>query len=350
MKQCGGQDSRLAAAERARDWVLKLASDDVTREELQAFHAWLDADESHRRAYQRSREAWQAVAELDHLRDRVSPELLEPAVAHRSRWRDLLRRLSGVDRPAAMAWRAAVATLVLAVLLVPDYLERRASPGGLISSGTGELREVQLADGSQVTLGAESAVLVKLTPGFRRVTLARGEAYFDVARDEKRPFLVRADDLEVRVLGTRFEVHKGVGETRVSVEQGLVTVQSVAGEAPDGGDAAGDTPLLLSAGEGAVKPRGNPLARLTDSAPAVTGWRQGRLAYDGAPLREVIADANRYYHHRIHLADAELGDLRVTASFRTDEIGQMIAVLEGAVGVRAEVTADRQLMLFSDTK
>nr|WP_277602558.1 FecR domain-containing protein [Parahaliea mediterranea] len=246
-----------------------------------------------------------------------------------------------------MAWGLAAAALVLVALWLPAQRLEPPPQGGQYSSGTGEVRVVRLEDGSAVILGADSALRVELTATQRRVRLLRGEAFFDVARDEQRPFLVRVDDVAVRVLGTRFEVHKGVAATRVMVEHGLVTVQAPAPGRNGESSHDGDTALLLAAGEAAVRAPGDSWARLGPGRSPTTGWRDGRLAYDGAPLREVIADANRYYDQVIVLADPELGDLRVTASFRAREIDQLIGVLEGAVGVRAERVADGRLMLFT---
>lgn len=336
-------DVEAAIAGQARDWVMKIAAGELSAQELRAFHAWRDADSRHRAAYQRSRRAWQALGELDHLRGAVSPELLEPA-SRKGRW----RRLWSVGDTPRIAWGlAAAAALVLVALWLPMQRLVPLPQGGQFSSGTGEVRLVRLEDGSSITLGADSAMQVELTATQRRVRLLRGEAYFDVARDEQRPFLVRVNDVAVRVLGTRFEVHKGVAATRVMVEHGLVTVQAPAPKSAGEEAREGEAALLLAAGEAAVKAPGDPWTRLDAGSPPTTGWRDGRLAYDGAPLREVIADANRYYDQVIELADPDLGELRVTASFRTREISQMIGVLEGAVGVRAERAADGRLMLFA---
>ncbi|WP_116367948.1 FecR family protein [Parahaliea mediterranea] len=328
----------------ARDWMLRKASGKLSSQEEAALQAWLDADERHRLFYRQSQRTWRALGELKDLRGKVSPELLE---ARQYRWwQPRFPRLSWAG------WGVTVVALLL-VFLLPAYLLPSSvlAPGVRFSTGTGEIRQIRLDEGSTITLGARSVVQVQLSADWRRVQLVEGEAFFDVARDEKRPFQVRAGDTEVSVLGTRFEIHKGARRTRISVEQGLVSVRSAGPSTSpmqDAGAAGTPTTLLLSGGESAFRDAGETWLRQRAATRHSANWRDGRLAYDGAPLREVVADINRHHDRQIMLDDPNLGDLRVTASFRAADIGKMISLLENGLGLRAEPVDADKLVLFAD--
>src|SRR5205814_1675147 len=141
----------------------------------------------------------------------------------------------------------------------------------------GEQRTIQLADGSTVELNARSKVHVHLTDQRRDVTLIEGQALFRVAKDSRRPFVVRAGDAEVRAVGTEFDVYKKQSETVVTVVEGRV-------ETYDESDGAGAAAIVLSAGEQlTVLPHSRPKPTRTDTVVA-TAWVQKRLMFEETPL------------------------------------------------------------------
>ena len=174
-------DSVLAEA---TEWYCRVEAapyDDALREELEA---WLAADERHARAWGLTARAWEASggvrAEFAHLWENPEPVAGPRAGPGRASWR----------RRAAFAAAALAACLVLAVAL-PDLLLRA---GADIHTGAGETREIALEDGSVVHLGADSAISVAFTPDRRGLKLLHGEAFFRVAKNGVRPFVVGAED------------------------------------------------------------------------------------------------------------------------------------------------------------
>jgi transmembrane sensor len=190
----------------------------------------------------------------------------------------------------------------------------------------GEVRAIQLPDGSSLTLGAYSRATVKISATERRVKLNRGEAYFEVAKDAARPFFVDAESAAVRVVGTRFDVRLGSSRVRISVDEGAVAVN--------------DRPAAVNGGQRIeVLPNG----RLTEPTPIDEGetaaWREGRLVYDGAPLSEVVADLSRY-RSTVTLKSPAAGELRVTAGLRVEQIDQFVDRLPDILPVRVTRTAE----------
>ena len=335
----------------ARRWLVLLSSATATPQDRAAFQTWIAADPRHGQAYDEAERVWRAAEQLTHLRDHARPEDLERfAVGGAWGW---LRRLGeGVRRPAALAGGlATAAAAVLIALFVTLGTNPIAPPAADYATQTAEIRDITLADGSVVTLGARSRVDIAYSPTERRVVLTEGEAFFAVVSDPARPFFVVADQAVVRVVGTRFEVRRATDRVRIAVAEGVVEV--VVEGTPETAEAGSrpDTPAvpsktLLTAGQQVVAVRDRavePVRAIDRTAPGA--WRDGRLYYEEASLIEVISDANRYYDGRIDLASDEIRDLRITGSFRTDRIETMLATLEQILPIDAERDQPGRILL-----
>lgn len=327
------QPDRTGIEAEARRWVVLLSSETVAGRDRAAFEAWVAADPRHSAAYDEAERVWRGAEQLTHLRDYARLEDLERfAVGRRGAWMRRLGDLSG--RPAALAGglAAAAAAIVLAVVLTGP-VDVIAPPTDYVTE-TAEIRDIVLADGSEVTLGARSRIDVGFSDVERRVVLVSGEAFFSVTSNPERPFFVVADQAVVRVVGTKFEVRRAADRVRVAVAEGTVevTVEETPPDAP-----SPPAPTVLTAGQQVVAVRDRPVepVRAIDSA-TPGAWREGRLYYEEASLIEVISDANRYYDGQIDLATDEIGGLSITGSFRTDRIESMLSTLEQILPVEAE--------------
>ena len=171
-------------------------------------------------------------------------------------------------------------------------------------TGTEETRLVTLPDGSRVHLGAASALRTDFDQGRRRVTLLRGEAFFDVTRDPAHPFLVRTDTLDVTVLGTRFNVAIGALSDTVSVASGRVRVADQHRRLAD-----------LRPGQQLSRYHDGEVREARLAVEDVGAWQQQRLFVVDTAIADVIAVLRRYDDRGILLADDRLGEQRVTGSF-----------------------------------
>ena len=324
INDANGQE--VALRREAMDWLMRL-SEGAAAQERADFEAWLNSSPAHKRAYKLAKMVWDDVpntpglAELEPLRGAPANK----AVATAGGW-----RVSSWLRPA-MGMAAALVVFVAAGIFMTIGREP-AVPGVSHVTAVAETRDLTLADGSVVALGADSRIEVDFTERERRVLLAAGEAFFSVEKDEARPFFVIADNTVVRVVGTRFNVRRGAAQVDVSVEEGVVRVlrEAAASRAPGGG-------LTLTAGQSAeIAEEQDPAKAEVIIAAQPGAWRNGRLLYDGARLSEIIADANRYYDGEIVLATADLGALELTAAFKTDQIDELIDGLTTALPVDAE--------------
>ncbi|WP_129774610.1 FecR family protein [Peristeroidobacter soli] len=289
--------------ERARRWLVQVHGGALTAPERAEFEAWLSADVAHRDAYRCVEQLWRDVSVVGALSD------VDVSKAAFSRRRT--------------HWSLAAASVVLAVALTFLLL---TTGGTVYRTGRGEVRELALADGSHVTLGARSKLRVTFVDTERRADLEAGEAFFSVAKDRTRPFYVRAGDTMVRVVGTQFDLRHGAGNVHVAVKEGVVEVMPAAhAQQPD----ASVSKRTLTAGQEAVS-SGAAIEVHSIVAVEAGAWRVGRLSYENTRLAEVIADANRYSDSEIVFADDRLREVPVTAAFRTDQIDTMLDSLAGS--------------------
>lgn len=348
------------AAREAAEWLLELQSPDLPADRIVAWQEWLIASDRNRRMFEHIGSAWTML-------DRTSrPSLPWPDDAQVdgdpydgsvsvSEW----RRLRAADsRPAGSselprttrgfshgkAWNrgvfAAAAAIILAVGI--GAMARRdfmfSHEPFVLETNTAENREVALADGSSVTLGGKSRLSVVLGVRMREVRLESGEAFFRVAHDPRRPFIVRTDATSVTAVGTEFDVRLASERVVVGVAEGTVRVEAATGTGPAASPAYGTrwrsgSSANVSAGEElTVTEAGAAVIRLVDPG-TVAEWREGRLQYLGEPLGAVVSDVNRYVGYRIVITDPSLATLRMTGTILTGDLQSWLQSVEVALPV-----------------
>jgi transmembrane sensor len=318
-------DAALKAT--AREWLLRLELEQPSAEERVRFETWRAEDPRHDAAYQRFQSIWRDAAALKELAS-LAPLNAPVSIPARP------RRRAWMMTGTALAASVALALVVFRFDLVAGWT---APSSGQYSTGTAETRTLKLADGSTLVLGAKSALEVAYRDDERRVSLTAGEAYFSVAKDPLRPFVVEAGDKQVRVLGTVFEVRRGGDGLRVSVVEGVVEVVEIV-QAPSGQPI---TRQVLHAGQqthariGGEIQAPQPMAHKEAAA-----WRHGRRVYVDAPLHEVVADANRYSRQAIRIADPEVAELKVSVTYSSERVEEMLGALARSLPVEVERKRD----------
>jgi transmembrane sensor len=313
--------------EAAIDWLVRLQGDAVTESDWRDFDAWLTASPAHAEAYDAAL-AFDQRLDLDaRLADRASEAA--PFVASTAKVIPL--------RPTRRAWFWPAAATLAAAVVVGAVLLPNALMGGhetTYVTGVGEHKTIALEDGTRIELNAASRLTVRFERNARHVQLGDAEAFFDVAKDPRRPFLIEAGDTHVRVVGTAFDVRRRDGRVAVTVQRGLVEVR------PD--LPSGATPFKLHPGQGLSDEEGRAdVARVTAVAiDEVTGWRQGRLIYRDRPLSEIVGDLNRLFPRPVKLGDDRAADMRLSGVLIVDEQGAMVDRLSHLLPVRTTTTDD----------
>jgi transmembrane sensor len=278
----------------AADWIVRLQADDLADADALAFDGWLSADPRNAAAYD---------AAL-----RVSREFEANAQAVRQglRERRPTRALTFSRRYAAVGGLAAAA--LVAAVIAPTMAPATTTA---YATTTGEHRTVSLADGSKIDLNAGTQLSVTLGRHERQVTMAEGQAVFDVTHDARRPFLITAGDRTVRVVGTQFDVRHRAGRLSVTVTRGTVEVLP--------SDGASGQAFRLHPGQRLEHQEGGLGAQVTAAAPEqALGWRSGRLVYRDQPLSVVVADLNAQFAKPIRVADPALAATPISGVFIVD--------------------------------
>lgn len=336
--------------DQARDWLIRIRAGTPSGKECEAFDAWRSADPRHEAAIRNVETLWTNLGTWDELA-KMEPldafTLREHIVGLATGVAEHIRRLA--PRPAI---GFSVAALAVAVIIGLNMM--RTAPVNLpmqqVTTQVAEIRDVTLPDSTVVTLGAKSTMEVVYTVDERRVMLASGDAFFSVVKDPDRPFFVIAGETSVRVIGTKFDVHIGPQLVRVSVLEGVVEVTQPTAEGGIQSGSPARSTQVLKAGQQITASRQGILEAVRDIGVSQPGaWRSGRLVYVDASLVEVIADANRYFDGRIELGSPELADLRLTASFRTDQIDQMIKMVATALSMSVDSTVPGVVVLMPET-
>jgi transmembrane sensor len=179
-------------------------------------------------------------------------------------------------------------------------------------TGLGQVRQVPLSDGSLVAINTQSAVEVAMHPDSREVTLTRGEAWFKVAHDKNRPFIVSAGRIRVRAVGTAFSVRRHDDGADVQVTEGTVETWTVGEETRR---------VQVGAGEKAYVAEYEPPKPVQAAADIERSlaWREGQIALEGETLDQAVAQFNRYNTRKLVISDPTLADEKLVGQFRATE-------------------------------
>ncbi|SBV32269.1 Anti-FecI sigma factor, FecR [uncultured Sphingopyxis sp.] len=320
------RETAHAINERAAAWVARMdreGHDPAVRAELKA---WLAGDDRRRGAYFRAKVAWNMLDRASVLRA-GQPQSYEVAAAGGA-WFSRRRVL----------WGGGVAAAAAALVVGLPNLDFFAAPDQKIQTAIGEIRRVPLSDGSFAAVNTQTALDVTMKPEVRRIALKEGEAWFQVAKNRERPFIVEVGDVRVRAVGTAFSVRREADGVDVQVTEGVVEVWRVGDE---------KNVQRVSAGARAfVAPD-----KAVVSVPAISeeidkalAWRTGQLVFDGDTVAEAVAEFNRYNVRTIELSDAALGRKKMIGRFRTNEPDAFARAVANLTDSRAEITADRIIL------
>lgn len=354
MKTSAAAAASLAQRRKARAeasaWVVQLHGAERSAALEAAFRAWLAADPEHRREFERVNQVWLEV-----------PEVPLGGITRLAHW----------NRPRAISRWAAAAAVLLA-FGIGAFGVYRAWFAGVYTTGVGEQRTIRLQDGTRLTLNSDSKVVVRFAQAQRHVTLARGEAYFEVVHDRRRPFVVTVGDHDITDVGTVFMVRYGNGNAAITLLDGKVTVSNAiiaeaatgrAGSAAatshrgetqgiangsgsrssihaagpagstgsgafrqiDSGDSLGATRVkgaqlvTLVPGERLLLPADAPATLDEPNIDVVTAWRRGEVVLERTRLDEAIAEMNAYEIHKLVITSPGVGRLRISGIYHVGD-------------------------------
>ena len=357
------QIERSAAA-----WLARRDQKDWRKADEAALDAWLSDSTAHRVAFTRLETVWQQAGRLKSLAAGTAPRVgpargewlqspfssspPDAAVPDGRLFRCVTKDAEPIPRafrmldvqPGAVmrrvrfaprtsfTWVAAAALLVTAVGLEWMMVLHGAS----YRTAKGSVEAVRMQDGSTITLNTESGIRVAMTQTERRVDLEKGEAFFEVAKDANRPFVVRAGDDRIIAVGTKFSVRREGDNVRVIVTEGKVRVEHAGAQRQAQATlvAAGS---FAVAGEAGILVEDEPLPDLQEHL----SWRQGFVIFHEMPLVDAVAEFNRYSARLIVIDDPTLASIRIGGNFRFSNAEGFVRLLAEAFPIRVEETDER---------
>jgi len=333
----------------AAAWLVRRDREEWNNADQAEFQAWLSASTAHRLAFIRLQAAWQQAGRLKALAAGTTGSALlaadplgalKPANngARLSRHEDLEKPAARVARRFRISMRRVLGASLAAACLAAAVVGWIAWPRQETSYRTaiGGMTAISMKDGSTVTLNTNSDIRVAMSETERRVDLEQGEAFFEVAKDPKRPFIVRVGDRRVIAVGTKFSVRRESNHVRVIVTEGRVRVEHSEPQHPA-------EIALVSAGGVAVAGAAGVLVQdksLSDAEERLS-WRDGVVVFRETLLSDAVAEFNRYNTRQIFIDDPTLGSMRIGGHFRTRNAEGFVRLLADAFPIRVEENEGR---------
>lgn len=320
--------------EEALRWLVVLKDREATDADREAFDLWRRGDPRHEEAWARAQQVWMRVGKIGPaFANRAPAAAGTPPLAAVSSLRPSLSRPAA--RPAMPGRRRFLyAAAAAAVVAVPAGVVL-TRPGLFADHGTsvGERRGFSLEDGTTVELAAASSLSVDFTAGARRVVLHDGEAFFKVARETARPFIVEAAGGQTQALGTAFDIKRQGSDVTVAVAEHSVAVST------------GGTRTVVEQGQQVRYGQQRLGAVRAADLGQVEAWRRDRLVFQEASLGDVIADLERYRGGRIVITDSRLRDIPVTAVFDARQADAALDTIASSLPIRLRRITDLVVVL-----
>jgi transmembrane sensor len=325
----------------ASRWLVRQRSG-LNETDQQELSAWLASDAAHAHAYSRMSDM---AGVLQRARAQGASSAILTELAARGRKRRT-RRVVATSTLAAVL-------MIFAVSRWSGFnQESPAAPAPIAAQNADSIR--RLPDGSIVELNRGAEIAVRFDSAFRRVELVRGEALFRAEKDPSRPFVVRAAGVEVRAVGTAFNVRVQPTGVEVLVTEGKVGVDDIArGKSLLPSESATNDRLLV-AGEKLVvaipaEASASPAVELSQVSAAdikaQLAWRVPRLEFDGVLLAQAVEQMNRHNRIQISVGDDDIAQLRISGTFLTDDPQTFARLAAATFGLEARQRSDAEIVL-----
>lgn len=346
----GGNLEHLnAVREEAVQWFLDRLESRLSPTQEQRFQSWLNSSANHREIYCSVEKVWMVagMGKDDPILETTSPQLAKSSVEDRNDQdaeADLVDRGSGRSffKKALISCAVIVLAVAPATKLIYNF---RAAPAEealqYFKTETGQRATITLPDGTVVKLDSKTEISFQRLPNERQVKLAFGRAYFEVAKDPSKPFVVEAEGQTIRAIGTAFEVKIEADTVGVVLAEGKVRVEET-GKPNLGTDMTPGRQLTINPNRKWV---------LTNvDVEKETGWIDGRLIFLHDPLSQAIVEVNRYSARKLTFKDEPIPDKLIVGSFPAGDIESFIRALElNGIAMRLSTTPDEIIMTGQDS-
>lgn len=315
----------------ASDWLLRIHDGALDSEELGQWLQWYDGDAANREAFEKVQATFESIHALPQ-RERSAWALRLDAAEEPFRLK--LARLFAAPRFSRPVWVSAFAIVLafIAAIAILRIHSDRPMETSAFRTERATHRDISLPDGSHIRLGAKSQLFVNFTPETRYLVLEGGEAFFDVAKDSARPFLVQAGAVTIRAVGTEFNVRRVMDHTIVAVTEGAVDVLQSLRPADDRrrrqttAQNKAEVVRVVAGEQVSIGPL-EPVSVKHIEVKSVNGWQEGHLEFSDEPLGMVIDTINRYSRRDVVITEEAVKELRFTGTVSREHIDEWLFAL-----------------------
>ncbi len=297
-------------------------------DEHKQVEAWIEASAENKAEFARIQKIWENHG---HVANTFQPD--EPQA-----WTNIQARIDSHPSLLSWNWVVKVAAVMLLALGLSYYFLGNES-GRLAASKQVEfvaessIEKIELPDGSIIHLNQGSKV--SFDPEFAgkdRIVSLVGEAFFDVARDEKRPFIIDTESTRTEVLGTSFVIKEDGNKTMLTVVSGKVRF------------AAGPTEgkIFLKGDRGLFE--NGQISKTRNLDINFMSWQTGQIVFKNSPLPQVIADLER--HYQVSFTLEAKSSLKLTSKFDNQPLSEVISIISATLDVKIAEEGEGQYIIF----
>lgn len=331
----------------ASEWLMHRDSGNWTDSDQMRFDEWLNASTLNQVAFLRLEMGWEETQRLKALGAGIDGDdppppgqwnlspFFDGTGAERAQ-DPSIDRMGSTQRsaPGTIPRKFRLFALVASIIVVVAVSWQFWPAGSAYETPVGGTSSVPVPDGSKVTLNTDSRIRVSFSDSERRIELKQGEAFFEVVKDPKRPFVVTVGNRRVIAVGTQFSVRRDSDGVQIVVTEGKVRVED---------DASRTKPILTAGAVARASNAGIWVENKTvPEAEEQLSWRSGVLMFRNRTLAEAVVEFNRYNTRKFAIDDPTIGALKIEGNFRSTNIDAFARLLEEVYPVTvAQKEADR---------
>lgn len=304
----------------------KYLSGNTTPAEVQELESWVSADQENKAQFEGYKKVW--------LLTKVEQD--KAAIDVAGNWQQVQKQLFKEEakvvplkpKKQSRKWLSLAAAVTLVLVGSWVYFTYFQTQESYISNTQNQPQIIELADGSQVILNQASSIRFTINKKAKQRTAEfEGDAFFEVKRDEKMPFLIQAADVEVEVLGTSFYIDARMKEEaiQVIVESGKVAVR------------ANEKKQILSPNEQAIYTKSTQiLEKQNNEDNNFNALKTNVLTFENTSLEEVVFALNRQYNADIRLGDETLQNCKIDATYKDKSLEAILTIISSTFGIEVE--------------
>jgi ferric-dicitrate binding protein FerR (iron transport regulator) len=307
------------------DLLVKYLLEEASPEEQKSVEAWIAASENNQLYFEQLRTIWERSKTL-----RAVSTVNEDAA-----WQRFQQRVQKKERRPMGGLRIAASILIIAALGALAYYMVKDKPVLQLTARAIERTLIDtLSDGSVITLNKNASLTYPSKfKGKSRAVALKGEAFFNVTANKEKPFIITVNDVQVKVVGTSFNIKSTPDSIEVIVETGVVQVLK------------GDKMVELHPGEKTViLQRATTLSKQKEEEKLYNYYRTKEFVCDDTPLWKLVQVLNEAYNSNIVIEQQELRNLQLTTTFNNESLDHVLEVISATFNIKVDKQADKIIL------